>query len=114
MSALGKMAGTLAGYAPWSAHTTGAPLVQASKTQRMLDFIKANRSANAAELAIEAELHKTGLVNALLKSAINKGQVDLIDGRYCLNTSYNASLQTSLLDAAQLLRRHGWQVKAPA
>ena len=112
-TAMTDMSRTLASLGPWSAHNTGAAPAPAGKTQRMLDYIRENRSANAIELAIEADLDNTGLVGALLKNAIKKGQVDRIAGRYHWNAAYDAELQADLLQAAQVLRRHGWKVQAP-
>lgn len=85
-----------------------------SRTEAIRDLLRTSGPKNALAIAVILELPDSGRVAALLKGDMAKGLVRLVDGRYDINPDYDAQLLRDLNQAAALLRRHGWKVKAPA
>ncbi len=80
-----------------------------TKTDLMISHL-ARGSANAATLAMQAQLPNSGRVYALLKTNIERGRVLLRNGRYRLNPDWDEQMQSELRDARILLERAGYRV----
>lgn len=84
-----------------------------SRTEAIRDLLRKSGPKNALAIAVILELPDSGRVAALLKGDLQKGLVQLVDGRYQINDDYDAQLARELSQAAALLRRHGWTVREP-
>lgn len=95
---------------------TGTP--GTSRTEQIRQLLRKQGSMTAHEILMELVLPEdfwgdSGLVGALLKNDIARGQVTRANGKYYWNFSYDEALQNELHQAANLLRRHGYTVEAP-
>lgn len=114
MNPMQSIATTLAGRSPWPfqmpAKTEQKPT---SKTDKLRHHLRAQGSATAQDLAMEADLDNTGLVSALLAGDIAKGRIFIRAGKYHWNPQHDEQLQTQLDAAVTLLKRHGYKVGKP-
>lgn len=89
-----------------------------SRTEQIRQLLRKQGSMTAHEILMELVLPEdfwgdSGLVGALLKNDIAKGQVTRANGKYRWNFDHDEALQNELHQAANLLRRHGYTVEAP-
>lgn len=90
-----------------------------SLTEQMRHLLRSHGSMTAAHIMLDLDLPdnffgNSGIVGALLKNDIAKGQVTRSDGQYHWNWHHDEALQTELQEACRLLRLHGYTVHEPA
>jgi hypothetical protein len=111
MNPMQSIATALTGRSPWPFQMPAKPEPKpTSKTDKLRHHLRAQGSANAVVLAMEADLDNTGLVSALLAGDIEKGRVFMRAGKYHWNPQHDEQLQAQLKAAANLLKRHGYKV----
>lgn len=91
----------------------GAQARGATRLGRIRDLLRDHGPLPAANIAVQTDLQHTSLVGALLKNDLHQGRVTLRAGRYHWNHSFDEAQAQRIKAAAQLLRRHGYTVKAP-
>jgi len=85
-----------------------------SRTESIRVLLRdATRPVSAAEIAFDLDLPSSCTVWLLMKYDMQKGRVLLADGRYTWNHEYDTLEAEELRDAVNLLKRAGYQVKAP-
>ncbi|WP_265281297.1 hypothetical protein [Verminephrobacter aporrectodeae] len=74
-------------------------------------MVKHQGPVKGAQIAIALDVPgNSGRVHALLKSDIQRGQISVAGGLFQWNWAYDAEQQRQLMDAASLLRKHGYKV----
>ena len=98
--------------APAPATTCSAP--GQTLTARIRELVRQHGPLSSLSIAATLEIDgSSGLVYALLKNDLQKGQVEFSDGKFYWNHDYDAGLAKRISQAAALLKRHGYRVKAP-
>ena len=84
-----------------------------NRVEKMIAHMQRFGASRSKTLAAVCGLPDSGRVSALLKSRIQKGQVEKIDDRWRLNPDYNEWQNSDLRDARILLERAGYRVLPP-
>lgn len=101
-------------YPAAPAHAATCNTNSQTLTARIRDLIRQHGPLSSHSIAATLEMDgASGLVYALLKNDLQKGQVEFSDGKFYWNQAYDEGLAKRIKQAAALLRRHGYRVGAP-
>lgn len=82
-------------------------------TASIRELIRQHGPLSSLSIATTLEIDGArGLVYALLKNDLQKGQIEFSDGKFYWNHAYDEGLAKRIKQAAALLRRHGYRIKA--
>ena len=83
-------------------------------TASIRELIRQHGPLSSLSIAATLEIDGSrGLVYALLKNDLQKGQIEFSEGKFYWNHDHDEGLAKRIKQAAALLRKHGYSIKAP-
>ena len=86
-------------------------LIKPTKIEWVRALLRTQGPLTAQQICLEVDYPHTSLVSASLKGDLAKGRIELRNGRYHYNHQFDDQLADELAQAAELLRRHGYEVR---